>query len=150
MSEGAVASGECHVIRLRGPWRWWPADGASQAVGGRVQLPNAWSALGGPSRPQRVRLTRTFHRPTGLSPAVAVRVIVDGRGARGELTLNGKRLGALAEGRAAFDVTGVLTETNELVIEAARPPCPNPGPLAHSSEAALPETWLEIHGRSSP
>ncbi len=104
-----------HRIRLRAPWR-------------RETL-----AKGG------LRWTRRFHRPTGLSSADRVWVVVAGKPAGGEAWLNGRSLGVLTVGgETRFDVTLLLAEFSELAIGM--------GEQAEGVGAgdAPAEVWLEI------
>ena len=79
-----------HRIRLRGPWE-------------HNSLTNCFS--------------RGFHRPTGLTAATRVWLVIDECTASAQIELNGKEIGAAIAGQPArFDITTELQPNNLLAI----------------------------------
>lgn len=123
-----------HVIRLRGPWefevieRAAPADGAecgdpAASRSGKVKLPCDWSEALGRTFRGKVRYRRRFNRPSGLDPHERVWLIVEGVDAFGAAALNGRALGEVRGYAlpARFDVTDLLGQANELLLEVELP-----------------------------
>lgn len=54
-----------HQIRLAGPWELTPLEPPGPSR--RIRLPADWAEIA-QSGEQRVRLRRSFHKPTGLEP----------------------------------------------------------------------------------
>ena len=89
---------DIHAIRLRGPWTYMP----DSLQGGRAR--------------------RVFHRPTGLEPHEAVILVIEkpdstGLDSTDAVTLNQESLGSVGRAGAEFDITGLLQEQNELLID---------------------------------
>ena len=99
-----------HPIRLRHPWDEVPA-----------------------AAPGKIAYRRRFNRPTGLEADEIVTAEVDRIVFRGEISLNGKRLGELEPGEFfSADITALLKDTNELVAEIdPQSRCDGP-PVSHS------------------
>ena len=164
----------CHVIRLRGPWRYEilapRGDGSDQSgrshvspvsdpeggqhagddrQSGRTTFAANWREKLNVDGRARVRFRRSFHLPTGLDAGLAVWLVFDGVRVEAAARLNGVLLGDLAQPgrRAEFDVTQLLDESNELVVDAELPPVvaeqhgPDGGPMG--------EVRLEIRGPSA-
>ena len=130
-----------HAIRLRGPWDFEvlasAADRPGQNLAGapvanRVELPCDWQATLGVDFRGKVRYRRRFNRPTGLDPHERVWLVVEGVDAFGAAALNGSKLGEVRGYAlpASFDVTGLLSPSNELAIDVELP--------AETSGAAAP------------
>jgi beta-galactosidase/beta-glucuronidase len=125
-----------HVIRLRGPWQYEPLmqweldhEGSLREVdelppAGRMVMPGDWSQSLGRDFRGRVRYVRAFGRPTNLEPGEKVWLVSDGVDLDGRAALNGLPLGPVTNARdqARFDITDLLAERNELVIEVELPP----------------------------
>ena len=122
-----------HVIRLRGPWHWEAHDHASEdsaAAGESAHLP---PSPGGRARTfsapdglpdalagkaiRRVRLSRKFHRPTGLDSDVSVELVIERLAAVGQIRLNNAPLGSLPSDTVRFRITDQLHTTNELQLD---------------------------------
>jgi len=127
---------EPHVIRLRGRWKFVPlartvllADGTTSVElgslppAGRVQLPANWDEVLGSDFLGRVRFSRHFHRPTGLTSRHWVYLVLEKFHEFGEVKLNGRLLGSLEHTLAPhrFDITAQITQRNELAIEIELP-----------------------------
>jgi hypothetical protein len=137
-----------HTIRLRGPWefqplarfRLLPGGGVEQTTdglpaGGTLHLPADGGGVLGRDFQGIVRFTRRFHRPTGLTAASRVWLVIDDVDWRATVTLNERRLGEMvcskspemASGRevrlcpARFDVTAELLPLNVLSIVMTLP-----------------------------
>ena len=124
-----------HLIRLRGPWDYEPLE-RSVAAGapasdapdempppGRAQMPADWGAAPGADFRGCVRHRRRFNRPTGLEPHERVWLVLEGADGWAEVSLAGHRLGHVggyALG-AQFDVTALIEDRNELVVDVTRP-----------------------------
>jgi hypothetical protein len=151
---------DIHSIRLRGPWEYEPLcrevrlpDGSTEErseglrPGGRVRMPATWHEMVGSDFRGRVRCRRRFACPRGLEPYETVWLVVQGLDAEGTVSLNSQRLGTIASGQHAqrYDVTRLLKERNELIVEVA-------GPRGHieivgaTPTYPLGEVRLEIHG----
>ena len=88
-----------HTIRLRGPWKAWPA----QCV---------------------VRHTRRFHRPTGLAPGQSVWLVINETPGLVSVSINGVVVGQASRLSplpcpARFDIAAHLAASNELAIDLA-------------------------------
>lgn len=111
-----------HPIRLHGPWGCQPlarsGDGPVPPPS-RVFPPCTWETACGSDFFGTVRFTRTFHPPSALDPHERVWLVVEGADARGEVSLNGQRLGSV-EGyalAAEWEVNDLLQGQNELTID---------------------------------
>lgn len=118
-------------IFLRGPWQCEPLARAERDANGgiawstsplpapsTVRLPATWKDLFGSFR-GRIRFRRRFHRPTNLEPEDRVYLAFDGIGGAAAISTNGCLLGAVPAhgGTAQFDITDVLTNENELLVD---------------------------------
>jgi hypothetical protein len=154
-----------HVIRLRGPWEYCPlarsvmqADGSHRLetnglpAAGRITMPADWGATLGADFCGRVSYLRRFGRPTGLTAADRVELVIDRVDAFGCAALNSHELGEIAADGQPWrcDVTARLRPRNELVIEVELPQLTADSPaLARSGREGLPggligEVRLEI------
>jgi hypothetical protein len=96
-----------HIIRLRGPWEHEP-------------LP----------REGTVRLTRRFHRPTGLASTSRVSLVIDDIDPTAQIVLNDRALDQVGSCHpACFDITGDLQPMNMLSITVTNPTFSDDGPL---------------------
>ena len=86
-----------HVIRLREPWE-------------RESLDEG-----------QLRLTRRFHRPTGLDSESRVWLAVDHAAGQAQVTLNDRGLGEIASYPARLEVTQFLLPLNLLAITLRAP-----------------------------
>ena len=125
-----------HVIRLRGPWEYYPlartairADGSCRRetddlpAAGRIVMPAHWGPTLGADFRGRVSYRRRFGRPTGLDAADRVDLVIDRVDAFGCAALNGQELGEIAAGGHVWrcDITARLRPRNELVVEVELP-----------------------------
>lgn len=121
-----------HTIRLRGPWECRPlawarrrADGAPVPIdaplpaAGLLVMPADWSPVAGADFRGRVRFTRRFGCPTGLTAEDHVSLVVEAVDFAAEVTLNEVLLGAMRWGDGPWrgDITARLQAVNELRIE---------------------------------
>ncbi|GMQ80109.1 MAG: hypothetical protein BMS9Abin04_052 [Planctomycetia bacterium] len=119
------------MIRLRGPWQCAPvppaaagiAPATGQPTGDRpasraVLWPVAGAVLAAAEWHDQVCFRRRFTRPTGLGPRSTVELVVEGPRHRGQVWLNGTRLGDLPPPGAArrFDITRHLGDRNEVAL----------------------------------
>ena len=121
---------EPHIIRLRGRWNFEPlartvllADGTTSVEpgslppAGRAQLPANWDEVLGRDFRGRVRFSRHFHCPTGLTSRHRVYLVTESFNGFGEVKLNGRLLGLLTLAHHRFDITAQMVQRNELSIE---------------------------------
>jgi hypothetical protein len=116
-----------HRIRLRGPWEIEPLalPGAATGQGGvessprRVTLPARWGDMGLPAIASVVRFRRAFGLPRRIDNFE--RVWLTGAAGASAWRLNGEPLGTATGGNAEFEVTRLLRERNELVVEVEAP-----------------------------
>jgi hypothetical protein len=88
-----------HVIRLREPWHLESNDGDAESKRNLV-------------------FHRGFNRPTGLDTATQVHLAVAGRNGRGQVFLNGQRLGSWNAGSTSrFEILNELSDFNRLQID---------------------------------
>lgn len=103
-----------HKIRLRSAWT---VDAPNSQKSCRNLLPLSLNDLVD-ERGERVLLTRSFHRPTGLD-GQRVFLFVEVSGCQSEVLLNGVQLGTIGlAGGDSFDVTDRLVDQNRLQIAA--------------------------------
>jgi hypothetical protein len=89
-----------HPIRLRGPWDAQPLADS----------------------PGLVRLTRRFHRPTGLDGGERVWLAIDAPAAPSRVVLNGVLAGQPSRSSPfRWDITDLLQPYNELQVDTAGP-----------------------------
>jgi hypothetical protein len=100
-----------HIIRLRGPWEWEASA-------------------------DKVRITRRFHRPTGLEAGDCVWLTIDDVHGSATVALNGRRLGEIVSRSseephshleiqrcpARFNLTTDLQPHNAITVEVTTPP----------------------------
>ncbi len=129
-----------HRIRLAGPWESQSVDIHQQPVGEaiRCQLP---FTLPESQRESGVLLTRGFHCPTGIDDTTTLRIVVQASECPSAVRINGTHIAecpARLDAEFAFEVSGQITEFNQL------------GVLFKSTECESPPTlkiaWLEIRG----
>ncbi|MBS0210979.1 MAG: hypothetical protein JSS27_18705 [Planctomycetes bacterium] len=124
-------TGEPHVIRLRGPWRYELPEGASLPELAGVPLPRT-GTLNLPAERCRlhdlgysgpVTYRRRFHTPTGLEPGVQVLLVIAESNCAGAILLNGKSLGNLATNTTFTSppVEQLLAAHNEVVLHISAP-----------------------------
>ncbi len=121
-----------HRIRLRGPWQCEPAARAVKRVDGEFEMvpqalppprpmtmPCRWGDGGLSDFAGRVLFRRRFGRPRRLDPHEVVWLTFVGVDTIALVTLNGCFLGRheQAGGPFEFEVTELLLERNELVVE---------------------------------
>ena len=143
-----------HTIRLRGPWEYRPlartvrlADGSTQVesgelpAAGRLLLPADWGGTLGDGFRGRVAYLRRFGRPTGLTAADRVELVITRVDAWASVRLNGRTLGEIPAGGllGRYDITRQLARRNELVVEVELPRLTDRSlPLARPGRAGLP------------
>jgi hypothetical protein len=125
-----------HRIRLRGPWECEPLARTVELAGGPIErvapalpppcrmiLPCRWGEGGLADFAGRVRFRRRFGRPRQLDPHETVWLTFAGADAVAEVTLNGRFLGRHEQASEPFEfeVTGLLQERNDLVVDAEAP-----------------------------
>lgn len=125
-----------HRIRLRGPWQCEPLARAVQQIDGksetapralpppcRMTMPCRWGDGGLGDFAGRVRFRRRFGVPRQLDPHEVVWLTFAGADTIALVTLNGQLLGRHEQAAEPFefDVTGLLQERNELVVEVEAP-----------------------------
>src|SRR5262249_45018711 len=125
-----------HRIRLRGPWECEPLARAVAGADGRIRtatealppprrmvLPCRWGDGGLPDFAGRVRFCRRFGLPRQLDPHERVWLTFAGVDGVARVSLNGHFLGQPE--RAAepfeFEITGLLRERNELLVDVEAP-----------------------------
>jgi hypothetical protein len=121
-----------HRIRLRGPWECEPlarfvarTDGSVESVTAglplkrRVVMPCRLSEAGLGDFAGRVRFVRHFGYPGRIDAHERVWLTFAGVDQRAQVTLNGQFLGSRqgAEGPFEFEVTPLLGERNELIVD---------------------------------
>jgi len=108
-----------HRINLRGPWKLEQGTGTA-ATAHKIRLPAEWGDLFA-ERSDRVRLIRTFHRPTNLEPLEIVELVFEHWPGAWVISLNQQPLAefrdASAESPRRIAVTGLLEPTNTLSAE---------------------------------
>ena len=129
-----------HVIRLRGPWELQPLErdpppGDSETKGSgvisektpdpfvvRVTVPGDWGESLGGDFCGRARYQRRFNRPTNLTSAERVWLVLEAVDYQADLTLNGHPLGAMRSLQPArFDITAALELSNLLTVDVSLP-----------------------------
>jgi beta-galactosidase/beta-glucuronidase len=80
-------------------------------------MPTTWAESLGSEFRGRVAYRRRFGKPTNLPAAERVWLVCDGATSHALLKLNGESLGSIDGPRspAAFDITTILAERNELL-----------------------------------
>jgi hypothetical protein len=146
-----------HPFRLHGPWDYEILSGAAAAPRGRLRLPCDGAWLPRPAFHGRVQFRRVFHRPTNLEPHERLWLACEA-GARGSLSCNGRLLGGVDDrAPAEFEITSLLADSNELLMELELSPDP-PGGAAGGQigrvrlEVRRPQfladwkLWLDLSG----
>jgi len=126
---------DIHTIRLRGPWELEPL--ARSVRGGdclvyesvenlpapcRQHMPGDWGPSLGADFRGRVRYRRRFGRPTALEPHETVWLVLAAVDPAGDVSLGGQRLGRAGPAEPAeFEITALLQERNELIVEVDLP-----------------------------
>jgi hypothetical protein len=125
-----------HRIRLRGPWECEPlarlvtrSDGGVDTVTTdlpvkrRVLMPCRWGAAGLHEFAGRVRFVRRFGYPGRLDAHERVWLTFEGVDQSAQVTLNGQHLGnhVGAQEPFEFEVTALLRERNELIVDVEAP-----------------------------
>ena len=120
-----------HRIHLKGPWHYeWvsPRLSVSNVVDrvevgefpgeGKVAMPASWQSIFGDVS-GTVRFLRRFGRPTNLESDERVFIVFDGVGGSADIAVNDRKLGKFADPDRGigFEVTNLLQESNQLVVE---------------------------------
>jgi hypothetical protein len=79
-------------------------------------MPCTWTDLPPVQCGNRLRLSRRFHRPTGITPDVRVWLVVKDGAPGAEILLNGTRLSFAMVAPVTVDITDQLRDENEVVI----------------------------------
>jgi hypothetical protein len=110
-----------HVIRLRGPWEFEIESRSRENAPrrGTLHLPGDLARSLGDDFTAVVRLSRRFHRPTGLESGERVWLTTDKLDHQAAFTLNGQPLAL--NGALRAEVTSYLQASNVLTIEIAKP-----------------------------
>lgn len=121
-----------HCIRLRGPWQCEPLARAVTQAGGHLEMmpqalpppcsmtmPCRWGDGGLGNFAGRVRFRRRFGMPRQLDPHEVVWLTFAGAEASVQVTLNSHFLGRSEQASQPFEfeVTGLLRERNELIVD---------------------------------
>src|SRR5438105_11522847 len=125
-----------HRIRLRGPWQCEPLARAVRQADGRLDMvtealpppwriimPCRWGEAGLADFAGRVRFRRRFGMPRHLDAHEAVWLTFTGVDAAANVNLNGRFLGRQEQAKQPFefDITVLLQERNELVVDVEAP-----------------------------
>ena len=125
-----------HRIRLRGPWECEPLARAVKQHDGRLEMateslpppcrinmPCRWAETGLADFAGRVRFRRRFGMPRHLDTHEVVWLTFAGVEGSAVVTLNGHFLGRHEQAAEPFeyDVTGLLREGNELLVDIEAP-----------------------------
>jgi len=115
-----------HRINLRGPWKLEQGTDTA-ATAQKIRLPAEWGEIFA-EHSGRVRLTRTFHRPTNLEPTEIVELVFEQWPGAWVISLNQRPLaefrGAIPEAPKRIAVTRLLQPTNTLTAETDLAPQP--------------------------
>jgi len=161
-----------HRIRLRGPWnieplwRWVPGDQASWQQsstdlppGGTFTAPQRWSNVLGPDFRGSAKLSRRFHRPTGLEPDSKLWLVVGDLAWPTEIRLNEQPIASINSGRESgeeppqeslrSEIGRLVEPQNMLILLVTAPPISagHAPPLGEESDCPfnwLGQVWLEI------
>lgn len=109
-----------HRIRLRGPWEATVLDGpADTGATRRVTLPARWGALGIGDTGGWIRLRRRFGLPRWIDDWERVWLTCAGVAGQATWRLNDTaiRLANSSEAQLELDITPILRERNDLVVE---------------------------------
>lgn len=117
-----------HRIRLREPWRHFPAESELKCgQAGKLDV-----LYGRQLRAEeKIEWRRRFNCPSGLAPEQRIWVVVENRSRSIAVYLNGRHLGQTPAGAEAvrFEVTGLLDLHNEITLMATDTPSPVPSSL---------------------
>ena len=138
-----------HVIRLRGPWEREAEPPATTPPAGADLADEGASTL---KSNRRARYRRRFGRPHRLEAHEAVYLVVRLVQSAGKVAMNERLLGDVrcGTGAARFDITALLEERNQLVIDVESPPpapagtSPASRPGERRSECPFGDVRLEI------
>lgn len=117
-----------HRIRLRGPWEY---ELPGESPPSRATMPCHWRDLGLAPPCPALRWRRRFGYPGRIDAHERVWLTFADGWRRSAVQLNGAVLGRL-DGTGEFDVTALLRERNDLLVEIE-----NPGPDDTWGEVAL-------------
>ena len=125
-----------HVIRLRGPWQYEPrtaldAMDASQqpasatsgdAAHRTFEAPDGLAAVfvTAAATARGLRLSRFFRRPTGLTAASIIELVIEPIGVPGLVRLNGAVVGPLDSAASRYVITHQLQWGNDLQVDLDR------------------------------
>lgn len=124
-----------HQIRLRGPWRWQSTPSKSTTSDARPQRDDRVPDSADPANPltftapdglrsvlaaesiTRLRVSRTFHRPTGLDSGSRVDLVIEPVSVPYTVRLNGVALESIKSGAGRFSIAQHLQPTNQLQLD---------------------------------
>jgi hypothetical protein len=150
-----------HRIRLRGPWefeprwRWardehggWQQSSTDLPPGGTFMAPQRWSDVLGAGFRGCVRLSRRFHRPTGLEATSKLWLVVGDLAWPTEVRLNEQVIAQIedhADGErpAGVDIGPIAAPQNVLVLNVTTPVTD----LGDSPYDWLGQVWLDIESQ---
>jgi hypothetical protein len=119
---------EIHSIRLAGPWQLTPLaqqqDNNPQTgpVPLRGTVGEDWSKVLAADFQGQVEYRRLFHLPSGLEAGDQLMLAFDQLRGAAKVSLNDKPLGTIADaGSARFEVSGLLENSNTLVVVVDAP-----------------------------
>jgi hypothetical protein len=154
-----------HRIRLRGPWefeplwQWvrgehgsWQQNQADLPPGGTFTAPRRWSDVLGPDFRGCVRLTRRFHRPTGLETESKLWLVVGDLIWPTEIRLGERSIAWINPGGDAGDspskeparveIERIVASENKLTALVTAPPISAGHGTTISEASASPLDWL--------
>ncbi len=131
-----------HRIHLRGPWRFdWSSAKESRA--GKIHLPVDWDDLLATGS-GRLRLARTFHKPTNLGIKDEVDLVFEEWPGSWAVSLNTHPIGQIHDSSVAsparITVTALLLATNEISAECQI----EPSAVAKTGRGLVGDLVLEI------
>jgi hypothetical protein len=124
-----------HQIRLRGPWHWQAAPSKGTKSSTRAEGDDRVPESAEPGNPftftapdglrpilavesiTHLRVTRTFHRPTGLDSGSRVDLVIEPVSAPCTVHLNGVALGSIESGAGRFSIAQHLQPANQLQLD---------------------------------
>lgn len=105
-----------HYIRLRGPWVCEPF-GENAPPKTRMSIPCRWDEGGLKGFIGKVRFRRRFGKPRRLDPHERVWLKMEGISGHGRVLLNETSIGEVSTTESEWDVTPLIGDRNELVVE---------------------------------